>query len=212
MGAYVEAGSVGVLTGLGPEQVTQTEMGGTQLSWFDPPVKETGMLFNREVCYHPMQTLNSGGPYTFLLAGEKVSGKKAASERRFYISFIIQGLFVDASSFRICGKYQVMKEDPLTRTLSKLGEEDKPSVCNLMGISLWENIQVNNENGFGGKMRATIFPYFTLDSSQRGKRLVCDHYKYPPKRIFGNGPDFWSRCISDAPYQRWHGNGHGWKV
>jgi hypothetical protein len=67
-----EAGSMGVLSGLGPEQVTQTEMGATQLAFFEAPLKETGMLFNREVCYYPMQNLQDGGPWTFLVPGEKV--------------------------------------------------------------------------------------------------------------------------------------------
>jgi hypothetical protein len=68
-----EVGSMGVLSGLGPEQVMQTEMGATQLAFFEAPLKETGMLFNREVCYYPMQNLQDGGPWTFLVPGEKVS-------------------------------------------------------------------------------------------------------------------------------------------
>jgi hypothetical protein len=68
-----EAGSMGVLSGLGPEQVTQTEMGATQLAFFEAPLKETGMLFNREVCYYPMQNLQDGGPWTCLVPGEKVN-------------------------------------------------------------------------------------------------------------------------------------------
>jgi hypothetical protein len=68
-----EVGSMGVLSGLGPEQVMQTEMGATQLAFFEAPLKETGMLFNRKVCYYPMQNLHDGGgPWKFLVPGENV--------------------------------------------------------------------------------------------------------------------------------------------
>ena len=78
----LELGELGSTAGLGPEQVTQTEILSAPVSLFEGPLIDNSMLYSREMIARPMQRLDSDGPFTFYIPGES-------------------GLYIDPDSFNL---------------------------------------------------------------------------------------------------------------
>lgn len=116
---------VGSLIGLGPSRITESELISSQADFFTPPVVDHTVQFNRECVYQPMQSLNQAGPLSFVIPGES-------------------GLFIDPSTFRLCGKFKVSKLKTGTtgewENIPDGEAKDNLSVVNLIGSSLFSNI------------------------------------------------------------------------
>lgn len=146
----LELGELGSTAGLGPEQVTQTEILSAPVSLFEGPLIDNSMLYSREMIARPMQRLDSDGPFTFYIPGES-------------------GLYIDPDSFRLEGKVVVKKKSgtewvSLTEadqdvtvtveveetandgTKSTRNKEEKQgpavSVINSIGTSLFESVKI----------------------------------------------------------------------
>lgn len=133
----VEAGTIGTLSGLGSAQITQQELMGHQCSVFEPPGKDTSMLYKRVFVARPLEPIETGASmFTFSLPGHN-------------------GLMVDTSSMRLEGKFRIEKYLPADEVVDSVvvtpketwspltsGDAGKVSIINNYGQSLFKSVTV----------------------------------------------------------------------
>ena len=109
-------------SGLGPAKTTEEELINSAADFFAPPLLDDSVELARECVYHPMQSLNQQGQLTFVIPGES-------------------GMFIDPSTFRLVGKIKVKTiSDNNTVIDNPNTSNDKVSICNLIGTSLFSGI------------------------------------------------------------------------
>jgi len=118
----VEFGSYGSF-GIGPEVTTQAEVYSDKLDLFSIAPTEKQMKSFRETRYFPTAGLTQDGPYTFSIPG-------------------MSSYFLDAGSIYCEGQVSIFKRND-DGTVTPLVAVDKVLPCNMLPVSLFNNVEVS---------------------------------------------------------------------